>query len=178
MPKRRLSTGKRHSIPSKIALGMSARLLTCRKSRNTIAASQVALGMFLITSTFAGGASNSKAILLTVCVTLAAIIGVTQDRLMTGLERTQELGTFLCLGGTPRFIFLMSLFDTLILGIAGSAVGFLFGLAASLLAGHQLYWLGLMIICGFFITITSLSGLYPAWRASKIAPVEALRTEV
>ncbi|MBN1429154.1 MAG: ABC transporter permease [Anaerolineae bacterium] len=114
-------------------------------------------------------------------------IGVMNTMLMAVLERTREIGTLRALGWTRRAIVGLILREAGILGFAGGITGILiaFGLYRLLLLiptyGSMLpvnwtveafaYSIGSAIVLGL------LGGLYPALRATRMQPIEALRYE-
>ena len=104
------------------------------------------------------------------------------------VERTREIGIIKALGGTNRVILGMFLTESVFLGIIGSIVGIVFGFLGSyvLLSGF-LYFLNLPLDIypvfniveiskiGIVVIVLSIfSGLYPAYKGSKISPVNAL----
>jgi len=104
------------------------------------------------------------------------------------VERTREIGIIKALGGTNRVILGMFLTESVFLGIIGAMVGILFGFLGShvLLSGF-LYFLNLPLDIypvfniveiskiGIVVIVLSIfSGLYPAYKGSKISPVNAL----
>ncbi|MDN5867069.1 MAG: ABC transporter permease [Candidatus Nitrosocosmicus sp.] len=104
------------------------------------------------------------------------------------VERTREIGIIKALGGTNRVILGMFLTESVFLGIIGAIVGIVFGFLGShvLLSGF-LYFLNLPLniypvfniveiskIGIIVIVLSVFSGLYPAYKGSKISPVHAL----
>ncbi len=105
-------------------------------------------------------------------------------------ERTKEIGTLKALGFSNPDIMKQFMYEGLYLGLIGGVIGLaVAGVAASLFSswlltpsesldvsvgitlGSMLLGLGLAVIAG------ALGSLYPAWRASRISPMEALRRE-
>ncbi len=104
------------------------------------------------------------------------------------VERTREIGIIKALGGTNRVILGMFLTESVFLGIIGAILGIVFGFLGShfLLSGF-LYFLNLPLNIypvfniieiskiGIIVIVLSIfSGLYPAYKGSKISPVHAL----
>lgn len=104
------------------------------------------------------------------------------------VERTREIGIIKALGGTNRVILGMFLTESVFLGIIGAIMGIVFGFLGShvLLSGF-LYFLNLSLniypvfniieiskIGVIVIVLSIFSGLYPAYKGSKISPVHAL----
>ncbi|HKU83236.1 MAG TPA: ABC transporter permease [Candidatus Nitrosocosmicus sp.] len=104
------------------------------------------------------------------------------------VERTREIGIIKALGGTNRVILGMFLTESVFLGIIGALVGIVFGfLGSHILLSGFLYFLNLPLniypvfniieiskIGIIVIVLSILSGLYPAYKGSKISPVHAL----
>ena len=104
------------------------------------------------------------------------------------VERTREIGILKALGGTNRVILSMFLTESIFLGIIGALFGIIFGfIGAYLLLNGFLYFLNLPLSIypvfniieiakiGFVVIVLSIfSGLYPAYKGSKISPVSAL----
>ena len=114
-------------------------------------------------------------------------VGMLNTMLMSVLERTREIGVRRALGWRRRHVLTLILRESLVLGVLGGALGILFGLGlgrlVSLLPG--LYG-GMAPLYSFKIFAQALlvaavagtiGGLYPAWRATRMRPVEALRYE-
>jgi putative ABC transport system permease protein len=131
-------------------------------------------------------------------VLLIVMAGVLNTMLLSMLERTRELGVFMALGKRRRDLFLLLLTETFFIGLAGTVLGLLLGLL--LVAVTQQTGIDLSMIVGdtgrFYVdpiirpaldaphlgsTVTAvlaisiLAGVYPAWRAGRLTPAEALR---
>ncbi|CAA9455958.1 MAG: ABC transporter, fused permease protein [uncultured Rubrobacteraceae bacterium] len=110
---------------------------------------------------------------------------------MTVLERTRELGMLRALGATRAMIARSVMFEALVLGLAGSALGTLLGYA---MAEGLVYLFGRayrfeiteLILSPFAlvsamivgILITAVAALYPALQAGRVSPVEAMRARI
>lgn len=109
-------------------------------------------------------------------------------------ERTREIGIAKAVGASQTDIIRIFLSECIIIGILGGLLGDLFGIIFSVMIdkiGKPLLVMQLdiseiehltainmeILIAGFLISlvISIISGLYPAWRASKLDPVKALR---
>jgi putative ABC transport system permease protein len=105
------------------------------------------------------------------------------------LERVKEIGIMKSVGATNSEIFKIFLFESAFLGFVAGVLGVLLGWGLSYLGGVILDSFGwgflsphfsavLFIGCIAFATLTgAVSGAWPAWQATKIKPVEALRYE-
>ena len=114
---------------------------------------------------------------------LAAGVGVMNIMLVSVTERTREIGIRKSLGARKRAILYQFLLEAVALSLFGGFAGVLFGIGGGNLAGQLLSaavvfpvgWAtaGLVVCCGIGIAF----GLYPAWKAASLDPIEALRYE-
>jgi hypothetical protein len=122
---------------------------------------------------------------------LVAVVGITNTLHMSVAERYREIGTMKCLGALDWFVVELFLLESLALGAIGSIAGALFGMLHSLYPwltrAKELAHVGLplrAILINFAIGVaaglllTIIGSLYPAFRAARMAPAEAMRTEV
>ena len=112
-----------------------------------------------------------------------AAIGLMNIMLVSVNERTREIGVSKALGATRAVIRLQFLTEAVTICILGGMLGILFGIAVGNIvaiavgAGFIIPWtqiIGGLILC-FFVGL--ISGIYPAIKASKLSPIEALRYE-
>ena len=117
-------------------------------------------------------------------------IGITNTMFTSVLERTREIGTMKAVGAQNKDILLIFLIESGLLGLIGGIFGVILGIAVSktieyiaitqlattlLKAALPPY---LIIGCLLFAFLAgSISGIWPAWRASKLKAVDALRYE-
>ena len=117
---------------------------------------------------------------------LAGGIGVMNIMLVSVTERVREIGIRRALGATQRAILTQFLLEALVLSLTGGSfgagAGVLTTLGANTLIGHfQASWvssysvLGLSLALGVTGAIGLFFGAVPAWRASRLDPVECLR---
>jgi len=114
---------------------------------------------------------------------LVGSIGIANIMIVSVTERTREIGIMKAVGARKRDIVQLFLVESLILGVIGAIFGVLvglgFGYLGVTLAGwpmaYPVDWILIAVVVGVVVGI--LSGLYPAWRAAKVDPIEALRHE-
>lgn len=110
-------------------------------------------------------------------------IGVMNIMLVSVLERRREIGIRLALGAHGKEIQHMFLTEAILLavigGIIGTLVGILFSLIVALIAHWNFHFFLLPPLIGFTVSVLIgiFFGYYPAHRASKLNPIETLRTE-
>jgi putative ABC transport system permease protein len=109
-------------------------------------------------------------------------LGIANVMLMAVLERRSEIGLRRALGATRGHIVGQFLTESLLLAGAGGVIGVALGSAVTILyAGSQgwqvaLPWVGIAGGVGLAVVIGAVAGLYPAIRAARTAPTDALRT--
>ena len=110
-------------------------------------------------------------------------IGIMNIMLVSVTERTKEIGIRMAIGATTFDIRLQFLIESLLLSLFGGLIGVIIGVFGSLLiqilTGTNIFITGFSIIIsiGFSAFIGITFGFYPAWRASLLNPIEALRYE-
>lgn len=110
-------------------------------------------------------------------------IGIMNIMLVSVTERTREIGIRKAMGAKRRDVLIQFLIEAVILSLFGGMVGLLLGIAIALgissIAGWAPYISISAVIMAltFSISIGIFFGLYPANRASKLDPIEALRYE-
>ncbi len=126
---------------------------------------------------------------------LVASIGIANTMVMAVYERTKEIGILKAIGASPgdirRLFVAESAFIGLVGGVAGTILGWLLGLGLNRLILAVMHWQEIPVRGTFFVVngwlvvlalafatiVGLLSGLYPASRAARLDPIEALRYE-
>jgi len=110
-------------------------------------------------------------------------IGIMNIMLVSVTERTREIGIRMALGAKRGDIRLQFLSESIILCLVGGAIGIALGWIASIFAASLMelpmsvsFW-AIAIALGFSTLVGLFFGIYPANKASKMNPVEALRYE-
>ena len=110
-------------------------------------------------------------------------IGVMAIMTISVTERTREIGIRLAIGARRREILVQFLIEAAVLtsvgGVLGVLMGSTIGLAVNLISGFpvSLPWWSFALGLGFSATVGIFFGMLPAWRASRMDPIEALRYE-
>jgi putative ABC transport system permease protein len=110
-------------------------------------------------------------------------VGVMNIMLVSVTERTREIGLRLAVGGRERDIGRQFIAEAIVLSLTGGAVGIAFGIVAARTLVDALGWPA-VVSANAIVTATAFSsatglvfGYYPASRASRLDPIEALRFE-
>jgi len=123
------------------------------------------------------------AIVIALITLLGASIGLMNIMLVSVTERTREIGIRKSLGATPLVIQRQFLIEAIVIcvigGIIGVILGLLVGNMVALLLGADFIipWQWMILGVGVCVIVGMISGFYPASKASKLDPVEALRYE-
>jgi putative ABC transport system permease protein len=117
---------------------------------------------------------------------LVAGIGVMNIMLVSVAERTREIGIRKAIGAGSRDITMQFLLEAVILSLIGGGLGMalgigtvllMYGVVAGLLGPAPIPWLLIVSVAvGFSMVVGVLFGTYPATRAGKLDPIEALRS--
>lgn len=136
--------------------------------------------------------------IMTVIIMIALIFGIINTMLMAVLERTKELGMLMAIGMNRKRVFMMILYETILLGVAGMPFGLLIGYLSVYLGGEyginlemfasgmqqfgldpvvklslptEVYWQVALSV----VVTAILASIYPSIKATRLKPVEALR---
>jgi ABC-type antimicrobial peptide transport system permease subunit len=110
-------------------------------------------------------------------------VGIMNIMLVSVTERTREIGIRMAVGARARDILRQFLVEAIVLCLAGGIVGILVGRGVSLAVTALLNWPTMpsvpAIIAAVAVaaTVGIVFGYYPAWKASRLDPIEALRYE-
>jgi len=135
-------------------------------------------------------------------VGLLIAVGILNTMLMSVLERTREFGVMMAVGMSPKVLFRLVMVESFWLAIVGLILGIIitapwyyflyhFGIDFSGSFGNDFSYGGVLVdpvfkarlfkesimaILGSLFILALLAGLYPAWRAGRVPPVESLKT--
>ena len=110
-------------------------------------------------------------------------IGIMNIMLVSVTERTREIGVRMAVGARSRDILLQFLVESLVLAAIGGVIGVSAGILVGTVAAKVLGWSVLFRpeVIALAVAVSGLlgvvAGLYPAWRASRLDPIQALRFE-
>jgi ABC-type antimicrobial peptide transport system permease subunit len=138
-----------------------------------------------ITSALSSATGMMTNLLLCVAAISLAVggVGIMNIMLVSVTERTREIGIRMAVGARGRDILRQFLVEAIVLCVLGGIIGILIGRGLSLLVQVLLHWPIAMsipaIVAAFAVsaTVGLTFGYYPAWKASRLDPIEALRYE-
>ncbi len=152
--------------------------------------------VFVISSGFIldtiGSVTNTISIVLGGIAGISLVvagIGIINTTIIAVLERTREIGVMMAIGAKRKEVLFMFLTESALTGLIGGTIGVSFGavlsqltsfIATSILNVNLPSGLSLEVVLlgvAFAVLTGTLAGIYPARKASKLRPVEALRYE-
>ena len=110
-------------------------------------------------------------------------IGIMNIMLVSVTERIREIGLRMAIGATPANILLQFILEAVVLSTVGGAIGVVVGVGGAQIIGSVQNWPILVEIpsaIGAFLfssLVGMFFGFYPAWRASRLNPIDCLRHE-
>jgi len=115
-------------------------------------------------------------------------IGIMNIMLVSVTERTREIGIRKAVGASRGDILMQFIIEAIIVTLAGGAIGVIAGIGAAQVANGQDFGTGspvttvvapwsIFVAFGVSVVIGLFFGIYPAFRASRLDPIEALRAE-
>ncbi len=135
---------------------------------------------------------TSNAITLGLIIIIASF-GIVSTLFMSVMEKTKEIGMLMAMGVSRRSIMMIFVMESGILGLLGALIGVMLGAAFAIYMGSYDYGFEVMagistipfvvrlqdaaIIVLFTFLLNLIAGIYPASRASKLKPVEAIGRE-
>jgi putative ABC transport system permease protein len=132
------------------------------------------------------------ALLIKIALVAIVLIAVMNVMLMAVYERVREIGTIAAMGTLPRKILAMFVIEGFTLGVFGALLGgalasvivlavraahptFDFGRSHGLVLAPSVTAADLLVVSGIVVLVSVLASLQPAFKASRMEPVEALR---
>ena len=131
-------------------------------------------------------ALNYLLLALTSISLLVGGVGIMNVMYVAVTERTREIGLRKALGATNSAILRQFLFEAIVVTFLGGVIGILLGIGATFALNQLLIKAGyalafsvplnsILVAVGFSIFTGIIFGIYPAWKASQLSPIEALR---
>ncbi len=124
---------------------------------------------------------------LLLCVALISLVvggvGIMNIMLVSVTERTREIGLRMAVGARGSDILKQFLIESIVICLVGGIIGIFAGHAFSLLMSHVMGWpvavsyVAIVISFGVSALVGIVFGYYPAWKAARLDPIEALRYE-
>ena len=143
------------------------------------------IDMAEITSAMSG-VSNTMTILLAAVAAISLLvggIGIMNIMLVSVTERIREIGLRMAIGATPANILGQFILEAVLLSTVGGGIGVALGVFGSRAIGEMLGWPILVEVAStvaaflFSSFVGMFFGFYPAWRASRLNPIDCLRYE-
>jgi macrolide transport system ATP-binding/permease protein len=130
--------------------------------------------------------TQSMSLLLLVVAMISLVVGgvgIMNIMLVSVTERTREIGLRMAVGARSYHILRQFLVESVVLCLVGGAIGVLLGRGTSILVRWQANWptqasvstITAAVVVAVAVGVTF--GFYPAWKASRLDPIEALRYE-
>jgi putative ABC transport system permease protein len=138
---------------------------------------------------YAQMADKATSIMTLLLTSVAAIslfvggIGIMNIMLVSVTERTREIGIRLAVGARDKDVLVQFLVEAIALSIVGGIMGTLLGIAVSVIVSRVTGWMtvvsfdAILLATLFSGSVGVFFGFYPAYKASRMNPIEALRYE-
>jgi putative ABC transport system permease protein len=110
-------------------------------------------------------------------------IGIMNIMLVSVTERTKEIGLRLSVGARDVDVLLQFLVEAIVLSVVGGAIGIAVGVTGASIVGQTMNWSApvtsdaVALAFGFATGVGVFFGFYPARKAAKLSPIDALRYE-
>jgi ABC-type antimicrobial peptide transport system permease subunit len=124
---------------------------------------------------------------LLLCVAMISLVvggvGIMNIMLVSVTERTREIGLRMAVGAEPGDILRQFLTEAVVICLLGGAMGIVLGRTSSYIISSVLHWPTAASVGAIFaavivaVSVGVIFGFYPAWKASRLNPIEALRYE-
>ncbi len=124
---------------------------------------------------------------LLLCVAMISLvvggIGIMNIMLVSVTERTREIGLRMAVGAAPSDILRQFLTEAVVLCLIGGTMGIILGRSASYIVTSVLHWPTAASVGAIVVSVVVsasvgvIFGFYPAWKASRLDPIDALRYE-
>jgi putative ABC transport system permease protein len=135
---------------------------------------------------FAGQVTKTLRVLVLVIASFSLLvggIGVMNIMLVSVTERTREIGIRMAVGATPANVLTQFLIEAVVLALSGGLIGIVLGIFTAWGMADVVQWplqidpSYVLLACGVSAAVGILFGYYPAYKASRLDPIDALRYE-
>ena len=128
-------------------------------------------------------------------IVFVAALNILISLIMMVMEKTRDIAVLVSMGAKRKQVRRIFIFQGLLIGVVGTAIGLVLGSSLSWAAGHY-HWLSLsaevysidyvpfaprywdaVLVCAVAIGVSFVATLYPSWSAASVLPAEALRYE-
>ena len=128
-------------------------------------------------------------------IVFVAALNILISLIMMVMEKTRDIAVLVSMGAKRKQVRRIFIFQGLLIGVIGTAIGLVLGYSLSWAAGHY-HWLSLsaevysidyvpfaprfwdaVLVCAVAIGVSFVATLYPSWSAASVLPAEALRYE-
>lgn len=110
-------------------------------------------------------------------------VGIMNIMMVSVTERTREIGLRMAVGARPMDVMLQFLLESILLCTIGGIIGIAVGRAASIFVSAKMGWPTATSVEAMILSVSVAAGIgiifgwYPAWKASKLDPIDALHHE-